>query len=164
VIQVEDTEPLSADGTPLTSGGGRGGAPPARVRIVKPASRPGQDIRPIGSDISVGATVLRKGDRVGPAEIGLLATVGRADGVRVYRRPRVGVMSTGDEIVEADTKGKDNALCVLSFAWFYRPCALYIKIYVIMESGGEYGGRNRRCGHEWYGDAKHPAFLCVQIF
>lgn len=42
------------------------------------AARPGQDIRAVGSDIRAGETVLAAGERVGPAEIGLLATVGAA--------------------------------------------------------------------------------------
>lgn len=42
------------------------------------AARPGQDIRAVGSDIRAGETVLAAGERIGPAEIGLLATVGAA--------------------------------------------------------------------------------------
>jgi len=59
----------------------------------------GDNIRPVGSDIAAGETVLEKGTLLRAAEIGLLATVGRAV-VRVHPRPRVGVMSTGDEVVE----------------------------------------------------------------
>ncbi len=62
---------------------------------------PGADIRPPGQDIAGGQRVLAAGTVLGPPEIGLLATVG-ATTVRVHRRPRVGVMSTGDELVEPD--------------------------------------------------------------
>ncbi len=62
---------------------------------------PGADIRPPGQDIAQGQRVVAAGTVLGPAEIGLLATVG-ATAVRVYRRPRVGVMSTGNELVQPD--------------------------------------------------------------
>ena len=59
----------------------------------------GANIRPIGQDIETGQLVLGKGTVIGPAELGLLGTVGKAR-VTVHRRPTVAVMSTGDEIVE----------------------------------------------------------------
>lgn len=59
----------------------------------------GDYVRPIGSDIAIGQVILSKGMRIGAAEIGLLATTGLVS-VEVYRRPIVGVMSTGDELVE----------------------------------------------------------------
>jgi gephyrin len=59
----------------------------------------GDDIRPVGVDLQGGETVLRAGDRLGPAELGLLATVGVTQ-VPVYPRPKVAVLSTGDELVE----------------------------------------------------------------
>ena len=61
----------------------------------------GDYIRPIGSDIALGQTILTAGTLLGAAEIGLLATVGMTS-VLVHRRPIVGVMSTGDELVEPD--------------------------------------------------------------
>jgi len=63
--------------------------------------QPGQDVRPVGQDLAAGDHVLGTGATLGAAEIGLLATVGRAR-VRVYRRPRVAVLTTGDEVVEVD--------------------------------------------------------------
>jgi gephyrin len=60
---------------------------------------PGQNIRPIGSDLSQGTAILRRGTRIGPIELGLIATMGYAQ-VPVSRRPRVAVISTGDELVE----------------------------------------------------------------
>ncbi len=59
----------------------------------------GANIRPVGQDIEQGQLVLPKGALLGPPELGLLGTVGKTD-VSVYRRPKVAVMSTGDEIVE----------------------------------------------------------------
>lgn len=61
--------------------------------------RPGQGIRPVGSDIEAGTLALAAGTRLGPAEIGLLAALGRAQAL-VHRRPVVGVFSTGDELLE----------------------------------------------------------------
>lgn len=58
---------------------------------------PGQWVRQIGSDIPVGATVLRAGSKIGATEIGLLATLG-IDQVKVLPKPRIGVLSTGDEL------------------------------------------------------------------
>jgi molybdenum cofactor synthesis domain-containing protein len=52
-------------------------------------------------DLARGQVVLEAGNRIGPAEVGLLATVG-CTRVPVYRRPRVAVLATGDELVEPD--------------------------------------------------------------
>jgi molybdopterin molybdotransferase len=69
------------------------------VNILTDDLEGGANIRPIGQDIETGQLVLPKGTVIGPAELGLLGTVGKTT-VTVYRRPRVAVMSTGDEIVE----------------------------------------------------------------
>ncbi|HET7035070.1 MAG TPA: gephyrin-like molybdotransferase Glp [Thermomicrobiaceae bacterium] len=61
--------------------------------------REGENVRPIGADLRAGDVLLTAGTRIGPAEIGLLASLGHAS-VRVVRRPRVSVLSTGDELVE----------------------------------------------------------------
>ncbi len=58
----------------------------------------GQWIRRRGEDIATGATVLRHGDRLTAQAMGLAASVGRAT-LRVCRRPRVAVFSTGDELL-----------------------------------------------------------------
>lgn len=60
---------------------------------------PGADIRPPGQDIGAGERLLVRGTVLGPAEIGLLAAVGMST-APVFLRPRVGVLSTGDELVE----------------------------------------------------------------
>jgi len=61
--------------------------------------RPGDGVRPAGSDLAVGQVVLRPGTVLGPAEIGLLAAAGRPT-ARVHPRPRVALVATGDELVE----------------------------------------------------------------
>ncbi len=70
-----------------------------RVHIRDTNIRTGNYIRPIGQDIEEGQLVMRQGTVIGPAEMGLLGTVGKSE-VVVHRRPSVAVMSTGDEIVE----------------------------------------------------------------
>ncbi|GIK43589.1 MAG: molybdopterin molybdenumtransferase MoeA [Chloroflexota bacterium] len=70
-----------------------------QVQLLTDELQPGANIRPIGQDIETGQLVLPRGTVLGPAELGLLGTVGKTE-VTVYRRPKVAVMSTGDEIVE----------------------------------------------------------------
>lgn len=61
----------------------------------------GTFVRPTGGDVHAGQTVLRSGTRLGPVEVGMLAAIGAAE-VAVHPRPRVGVLSTGDELVGVD--------------------------------------------------------------
>lgn len=61
--------------------------------------KPGDYVRPVGVDISRGSKVLERGVIIGPAEIGLLAGLG-VDPVPVTRRARVGILSTGNELVD----------------------------------------------------------------
>ena len=80
VVMQEDTE---AEGDRVT------------VRI---AARKGAHIRPAGLDFSAGAVGLRAGRRLAPRDIGLAASM-NAPWLAVRRRPRVGLIATGDEIV-----------------------------------------------------------------
>lgn len=82
VIPVEDTEVV-------TSG---------IVRILRQVE-PGKNIRHSGEDVRKGEVVLKKGTVVGPAELGMLASVGRKR-VRVFRKPVVAILVTGNEIIE----------------------------------------------------------------
>ena len=84
----------------VTGDGGLG----SRVALsVEP--KLGEHIRRRGEEVLAGDVVLTAGDVLGPAAIGLLASTGH-DTVAVYRRPRVGVLSTGSELVEvAETPG-----------------------------------------------------------
>ncbi len=63
------------------------------------ASESGKHVRARGSDVRAGSVILRAGARVGPGEIGLLASQ-NIDRVSVYRRPCVALLSTGDELRE----------------------------------------------------------------
>jgi len=67
-----------------------------RVEIEVP---PGNHVRPVGDDLEVGATVLSAGEVLSAAHLGVLSSLG-VERVRVHRRLRVGVVSTGDELVE----------------------------------------------------------------
>jgi molybdopterin biosynthesis enzyme len=64
-------------------------------------------VRATGSDIAAGETVLAAGDVVGPAEVGLAATVG-VDSLTVHSLPLVAVLSTGDEVVEAGAEAGEG--------------------------------------------------------
>jgi len=81
IVMQEDTQVLDA----------------ARVRILRVPGA-GQWIRRSGEDITRGSTVLARGERLGPAALGLAASIGRAR-LQVARRPRVALFSTGDELV-----------------------------------------------------------------
>jgi molybdopterin molybdotransferase len=81
VIRVEDTD-----------GGDE------RVAVRVPVG-PGNDIRLAGEDIEAGERVLRAGAELGPAELGVLASVGRGE-VACAVRPSVTVLTTGDELQE----------------------------------------------------------------
>lgn len=75
------------------------GGPDATVVAILDGSPSGRHIRLAGSDIEPGAEVLRAGTLLGPAHLGVLASVGVRRPV-VVPRPRVGVLSTGDELVD----------------------------------------------------------------
>ncbi|HEX6036124.1 MAG TPA: gephyrin-like molybdotransferase Glp, partial [Anaerolineales bacterium] len=91
VIPVEDTSFNDRDaGTPA----------PDDVEVFKP-SKSGWNIRPRGMDIRSGEVVLYKGRILKPQDLGLLAMLGVAQ-VVVYRKPRVALFSSGDELLPPD--------------------------------------------------------------
>lgn len=77
--------------------------------IVRRTVSPGDNIGRAGEDLRKGDLVLEKGRLIGPAEIGMLAAVGRA-AVRVARRPTLAVIATGDEIVEPGERLKPGQI------------------------------------------------------
>jgi molybdopterin molybdotransferase len=85
VVMQEDTQALPEEGS-LGS---------VRVEIAPAA---GQWIRRAGEDVATGDIVLSKGERLTPAGLGLAASVGLAQ-LQVSKRPRVALLSTGDELV-----------------------------------------------------------------
>jgi putative molybdopterin biosynthesis protein len=82
VVMIEHTEPDGDD----------------QIMVLRSVG-PGQNIAFAGSDIARGQTLLRGGTVIGAREIAMLAAVGCADAT-VWRKPRVGVLSTGDELVQ----------------------------------------------------------------
>jgi molybdopterin molybdotransferase len=70
------------------------------VLIYEPVSE-WDNVRPAGEDIKVNQTVLEAGHQLRPQDIGVLAAIGQAE-VPVYRRPRVAILATGDELVDVD--------------------------------------------------------------
>jgi len=62
---------------------------------------PGQHVIEIGEDLKKGGKLLMPGLRLRPQEAGMLAALGKKE-VPVYRKPRIGIISTGDEIVSID--------------------------------------------------------------
>lgn len=67
-----------------------------RVRVE--GVQPGQNVQPRGEDLRAGQTALRAGQRIRPQEIAVLCACGRTR-VKVYQKPSVAVLATGDELV-----------------------------------------------------------------
>jgi molybdopterin molybdotransferase len=120
VVRVEDTERVSGEpsapgaaiagaasdsGEPSGSEADAGQGPTAVAQdaprddrvLVRVAVPPGDNVRRAGEDIAAGETVVRAGAELGPAELGALATIG-LDPAPVHRRPRVAVLTSGDEL------------------------------------------------------------------
>lgn len=91
VVKVENTEPLGADFIRIT-------APERKSHVAR-----------AGEDVRKGRLVLKKGTRLRPPEVAMLATVGRTK-VTIYRRPQVAVISTGSELVEPQQKPKPGQI------------------------------------------------------
>ncbi|XP_046575609.1 gephyrin-like isoform X1 [Haliotis rubra] len=91
VIQVEDT---------VLTKHSEDGQEELEIKLMT-VPKKAQDIRQVGSDIKKGQKVLSQGHKLGPSELGLLATVG-VTSVSCYRMPLVGVMSTGNELLEPE--------------------------------------------------------------
>jgi len=90
VVPVEQTSsPQPMDGLPL----------PAEVSILARVA-PGEHVRRAGRDVAAGRVALHARERLRPQDIGMLAALGQAQ-VSVFRRPLVGLLSTGSELVPA---------------------------------------------------------------
>ncbi|KAK2763285.1 hypothetical protein FQN54_009921 [Arachnomyces sp. PD_36] len=95
VAMVEDT--VLASSTP-------DGKEEAEVEILTGDIKPNENVREPGSDVSLGSKILQKGTLITAVggEIGLLTSTGTQT-VKIYKKPRIGVLSTGDELVPHDT-------------------------------------------------------------
>jgi molybdopterin molybdotransferase len=105
VVRVEDTErgsgtdaaPAGQDAVGAVDVDGVGAGESGGHVLVRVAVAPDANVRRAGEDIAAGMIVLRAGAELGPAELGALATIG-LDPAPVRRRPRVAVVSSGDEL------------------------------------------------------------------
>lgn len=91
VIKVEETEP-SGD----------------TVRIFKQEPR-GSNIRPQGEDVKKGDCIIPKGTQLRPAEVGMLAILAKSF-ILVHQRPRVAILSTGDELADLDERFDEDKI------------------------------------------------------
>ena len=91
VVKVEETEP--SENT---------------VKIFKEVER-GGNIRPQGEDVKKGDCIIAKGTQIRPAEAGMLAILAKSF-VLVYQRPRVAILSTGDELADLDERFDDDKI------------------------------------------------------
>ena len=91
VVPVEDTDFNNRDA---------GSTAPNKIQINKPIQH-GANVRPRGMDVLTGDIVLHKGQRIHAQTAGLLAMLGYSN-IEVYKRPRVALLSSGDELLEVD--------------------------------------------------------------
>src|SRR5689334_19356567 len=89
VLKVEDTEQT-----------------PDTVRVFKPESR-GSNIRPRGEDVRKGECIIAKGTPIRSGEAGMLAVLAKSF-FFAYQRPRVAILSTGDELADLDEPFSDE--------------------------------------------------------
>jgi molybdopterin molybdotransferase len=103
VVKVEETEvdlPAPESGAEGVPGAAISGAHPVRV-FAQP--KLGANVRLHGEEARAGEPLLLKGTLISPAAVGLLASTGNTQ-VQVYSRPRVAILSTGDELVDPTVK------------------------------------------------------------
>jgi molybdopterin molybdotransferase len=91
VLKVEDTEPTSDS-----------------VRVFKPEQK-GANIRPQGEDVRKGECIIAKGTQIRPGEAGMLAILAKSF-VFVNQRPRVAILSTGDELADLDERFSEEKI------------------------------------------------------
>ena len=88
---------------------------PAKITVEQPVPS-AAFVRRTGEDVQTGDVAVRRGAPIGSAQVGLLAAVGR-DKVLVHPRPRVSIISLGDELVDVDrTPGQGQVYDVNSYA------------------------------------------------
>lgn len=91
VLKVEDTEYT-----------------PEAVRVFKPEPR-GSNIRPQGEDVKKGECIIARGTQIRPGEAGMLAILAKSF-IFAYQRPRVAILSTGDELADLDERFSEEKI------------------------------------------------------
>ncbi|MCU1219975.1 MAG: moeA, partial [Candidatus Angelobacter sp.] len=94
---------------------------------IQRAVTTGENIVPVGAEARVGQELLPRGVRLGSAQIALAAAAGKAS-LKVYRKPRVAILSTGDELVEVAEKPGPSQI---------RNSNSYSLAAMVVECGGE---------------------------
>jgi len=105
---------------------------PGTVDVLQEA-RPGQNVRLAGEDIRAGQRILHRGTRIRAAELGVLAALGRPY-VQVFQRPRIAVLTTGDELVDVEAPLRWGQI---------RDSNAYALSALVREYGGEVGAVRR---------------------
>ena len=118
--------------------------PPSVVSLcVYAASHPlHPPLRSVGSDVHASEVLLREGERLGLAELGLMATVGVTK-VEVYRRPRVAVLSTGNEVGPIVFKLAQHTVRTPFVCTCAHSCVIYTGSGCVW---GRHGGSECVCG------------------
>lgn len=96
------------------------------VDILQEVS-PGHNVRPAGEDVRAGQPILHRGTWLRAAELGMLAALGRSH-VQVFRRPRVAILTTGDELVDVEAPLRQGQI---------RDSNAYTLSALVREYGGE---------------------------
>ena len=78
------------------------------VRVFKPEQQ-GANIRPQGEDVKKGECIIAKGTQIRPGEAGMLAILAKSF-IFVYQRPRVAILSTGDELADLDERFSEEKI------------------------------------------------------
>lgn len=97
VIQIEDT--ISLEKNTLGED--------TKIKIENSNIKTGQDIRAIGSDIAADEIIVKEKSLIGPAQIGCCATVGALK-LKVFKKPIVGILSTGNELMDPTTENLEE--------------------------------------------------------
>ncbi|RXK51687.1 molybdopterin biosynthesis protein [Halorientalis pallida] len=98
VVMVEKTDRVERNSTERANGEAVSGADDGETVLVRTSLAPGDSVMLAGADVAAGERTLGPGTELTPREIGLLSALG-VDEVPVRAKPRVGIISTGDELV-----------------------------------------------------------------
>lgn len=104
-----------------------GSAGEVRVVVEVRPRRRGEHVRVKGEEMRAGVELYQEGDRVDVGMVGVLASMGRSQ-VRVFRRPRVAIVTTGDELVEVDERVGEGQIV---------NSTSYVLAEMVREAGGE---------------------------
>jgi len=94
VVMVEDTEKIKNQKSKIKN--------KEFINILKKVTK-GENIRKAGEDVKKGELVIPQGSVIRPQELGMLAALGKAK-VKVYKKPKVAILATGDELLDVDEK------------------------------------------------------------